>query len=91
IKNQIHPNELGYGPYEDDINQWSKEMQDAIKSMPNSLEEALNALKADHQYLLAGNVFDKDFIKSWIDLKMKEVVAINQRPHPYEMTMYYNL
>ena len=66
-------------------------MQDAIKSMPNSLEEALNALKADHQYLLAGNVFDKDFIKSWIDLKMKEVVAINQRPHPYEMTMYYNL
>ncbi|MDX9869680.1 MAG: glutamine synthetase beta-grasp domain-containing protein [Candidatus Cloacimonadales bacterium] len=91
IKNQIHPNELGYGPYEDNIRSWAKAMQEALKAMPTSLEEALVALKQDFQYLLAGDVFTKEFINIWIEQKMSEVDAINHRPHPYEMSLYYNL
>jgi len=55
------------------------------------LEEALEALKEDHEYLLAGDVFNEELIESWITEKMKEVTAIRNRPHPYEMNLYYSL
>jgi glutamine synthetase len=56
------------------------------------LREALNALKADHAFLLKGDVFTQDVIDTWIDYKMvNEVEAIDLRPHPYEMKMYYDI
>lgn len=91
IKNRIHPNELGYGPYDDNVFNWPKAMQDQLRSIPTNLEDALLALKADHEYLLAGDVFNKELIDAWIDIKMKEVHAVGHRPHPYEMNLYYNL
>jgi glutamine synthetase len=91
IINKIHPTELGFGPYDDNVFNWPKAMQDELKSIPTSLAAALEALKTDHEYLLAGEVFNKELIQAWIDLKTKEVNAINNRPHPYEMNLYYNL
>ena len=92
IKDKIMPTpENGYGPFDDNVFKWSDEKQAALASIPTSLEEALEALKEDHEYLLAGDVFNKDLIESWITEKMKEVVAVRNRPHPYEMNLYYSL
>lgn len=92
IKNKIMPTpENGFGPFDDNVFAWSQEKQDRLKSIPTSLEEALEALKDDYEYLLAGDVFNEELIESWITEKMKEVVAVRNRPHPFEMNLYYNL
>ena len=56
-----------------------------------SLREALSALKADHEFLLKGDVFSKDMIESYIELKMEEVMAFETTPHPIEYDMYYSV
>ena len=63
-----------------------------VKSTPGSLEQALDALEADHDFLLQGDVFTKDVIESWLAYKReKEVDAIRLRPHPYEFHLYYDI
>jgi len=92
IKNKIMPTpQNGYGPFDDNVFAWSDEKQDKLHAIPTNLEDALNALKEDHQYLLEGDVFNEELINTWISEKMKEVVAVRNRPHPYEMNLYYNL
>jgi glutamine synthetase len=62
-----------------------------VPSMPASLEEALDHLKKDHEYLLKGDVFTEDLIETWIDYKMaREVSQTRLRPHPYEFAMYFD-
>jgi len=66
----------------------------ALKHFPHvcaSLDEALQALEQDHQFLLTGDVFSEDLIQAYIDLKMKEVTALRAAPHPIEFQMYYSL
>ena len=62
-----------------------------IASVPDSLRGAIEALQADHQFLLRGDVFNADFIANWIDMKQKEYDALRLRPHPYEFAMYYDV
>jgi glutamine synthetase len=60
-----------------------------IKQVPGSLDEALNALEADHEFLLKGNVFTKDLIEMWLTYKRQnEVDEVRLRPHPYEFFLY---
>ena len=60
--------------------------------MPGSLDEALDALEADHDFLRAGGVFTDDLIETWIDYKRtNEIDAIRLRPHPYEFNLYYDI
>ena len=62
-----------------------------IPSTPSSLSKALNALEKDHDFLLQGDVFTKDLIETYINYKKEnEVDAINLRPHPYELHLYYD-
>lgn len=62
-----------------------------VKSTPGSLEAALDALEADHEFLLRGDVFTEDVIETWLQYKRKkEVDAIRLRPHPYEFHLYYD-
>jgi glutamine synthetase len=64
----------------------------AVKSTPGSLQQALDALEADHAFLLRGDVFTKDVIETWISYKRKrEVDAIALRPHPYEFHLYFDI
>jgi glutamine synthetase len=59
--------------------------------MPASLEESLNNLKNDHEFMLKGDVFTEDVIETWIDYKMSnEVSAMRLRPHPFEFGLYYD-
>lgn len=62
-----------------------------IKSVPNSLDESIDALERDNKFLLEGGVFTPDIIETWIDYKRtRELDAIKQRPHPWEFYLYYD-
>jgi glutamine synthetase len=92
IRNRLLPEpEHNIGPYDDNIFDWPEDRQARLASIPASLEEALEALNKDHEYLMAGGVFNRELIYSWIEEKMKEVIAVRNRPHPFEMNLYYNL
>ncbi len=65
-----------------------------VKDIPHvcgSFEEALNALKEDHEYLLQGGVFTKDTIEAYIVLRMEEVTKLRMTTHPLEFDLYYSL
>ena len=91
VINKIHPDKHGFGPVDENVFNWPKAKQNKLKSIPTNLEDALIALQKDNEYLLKGGVFSKELLNSWIELKTKDVDAINHRPHPYEMNLYYNL
>ncbi len=60
-------------------------------TVPASLDAVLDSLEADHEYLLAGDVFTPDLIDTWIELKRAEIQAIRLRPHPHELELYYDI
>ena len=86
IKNKIDPGEAM------DKNLYdlpAEELAD-IPTVCGSLREALDCLAKDHDFLLAGDVFTKDQIQGYIDLKMEEVLKFEMTPHPVEFGMYYS-
>ncbi|MCD4684574.1 MAG: type I glutamate--ammonia ligase [Anaerolineae bacterium] len=92
IRRQIDPTEAGFGPIDEDVFGWSDEQRAEIKQLPGSLDEALRALEADHAFLLAGDVFSADMIQSWIEYKLEyEYYAVRNRPHPYEVRLYFDV
>jgi glutamine synthetase len=89
IKNKIDPRKLGYGPYDKNIYELSDAEKAEIRSVPGTLDEALDALAADHAFLTEGGVFTEDFINNFIDLKRVEAKAVSIRIHPYEYNLYF--
>ena len=88
IKNKIDPGK----PTDTDLFELSAEELKSIPTVPGSLDEALNALEKDHQYLLEGGVFTKDVIDVWLEYKRKrEVDSVRMRPHPYEFYLYFDI
>jgi glutamine synthetase len=88
IQNKIVPPD----PIDKDLYDLEPEEKAKVKSTPGSLEEVLNSLEADHDFLLKGDVFTKDVIETWLDYKRsKEVDAIRLRPHPYEFALYFDI
>ncbi len=63
---------------------------EGIPTVCGSLREALQALEADHEFLLAGDVFTRDQIKGYLALKWEEVYAYEHTPHPIEYALYYS-
>jgi glutamine synthetase len=87
IQNKIKPGE----PLDKDIYGLSPEELKNVPSTPGSLEEALNALKKDHEFLLKGDVFTSDVVETWIEYKTKaEVNPIKLRPVPFEFNLYFD-
>ncbi len=87
IINRINPG----SPLDKDIYDLPPDELKNVPSTPGSLEGALKALEDDHEFLLRGDVFTEDLIKTWIDYKMsKEVKQMALRPHPYEFILYYD-
>ena len=86
IKNKIDP-----GPASDkDLYDLPPEELAAIPTVCGSLREALTELEADHDFLLAGDVFTKDQLEGYMALKWEEVYAYEHTPHPIEYQMYYS-
>ena len=79
-------------PIEGDLFSMSPKQLSQIKTVPGSLEDALDALEKDHKFLLEGGVFTKEVIETWIAYKREnEVDEIRQRPHPHEFFLYYDI
>lgn len=88
IINKIDPGE----PLDKDIYDLSPEELKAVPSMPGSLDEALDCLDQDHDFLLKGDVFGEELIETYISYKRKaEAEAVRLRPHPYEFALYYDI
>ena len=87
ITNKIDPGE----PLDKNIYDLPPEELAEISTTPASLDAALVALENDHDYLLKGDVFTEDVVKTWIGYKReRELNELAQRPHPYEFYLYYD-
>jgi glutamine synthetase len=88
IKNKIDPGE----PLDKDSYHLTPKESARIKTVPSSLEEALDALEKDHDYLLTGDVFTPDVIEVWLEYKRnREIDEVRLRPHPYEFYLYFDV
>ena len=88
VQNTIEPPD----PVDKDLYDLPPEELAQVPQVPASLDEALDALEADHDFLTAGGVFTDDLIETYIDYKRSnEIDAIRLRPHPYEFPLYYDI
>ena len=87
IQNKIEPP----APIDKDLYELPPEEHAQVAQVPASLDAVLDALEADHEFLLQGDVFTEDLIETWIELKRADIDAIRLRPHPHEFEMYYDI
>ncbi|MCK4551677.1 MAG: type I glutamate--ammonia ligase [Tenericutes bacterium] len=90
VINKIHPKEHNWGPFDFNLYTLSEEDRAKIEVLPRTLNEALDALEIDYEYLLKGDVFPKKLLDIWIKEKRLEVRKINNIPHPAEFKKYYD-
>ncbi|CAN0577233.1 unnamed protein product [Laminaria digitata] len=87
IQNKIDPGD----PLDKDIYGMSPEELADVPTCPASLEESMDALEQDHEFLLKGDVFSKDLIETWIDWKRtNEIDRLRKMPHPLEFSLYHD-
>lgn len=86
IQNKIHPGD----PMDKDLYDLPPEELKGIPTVCGSLREALQSLEADHDFLTKGDVFTKDLIEGYINLRWEEVFHFEHTPHPVEYEMYYS-
>ena len=91
IQKKIDPTKSGYGPFESDIIALPPAKRPTVKSLPTTLESAALALQEDHDFLTEGGVFEKELIDYWVRTKIQEYRSVADRPHPYEIEMYFDL
>ncbi len=92
IQRKIDPTEAGFGPIDANIFDWNEAQRAIIQQLPGSLDEALQALQDDHEFLLAGDVFSPELIQQWIQYKREsEYYEVRNRPHPYEVSLYFDV
>jgi glutamine synthetase len=88
IQNRLDPGL----PVDKDLYELPEEELAQIPTVPASLEEAIDALEADHEFLLKGGVFTKDLLETYIEHKRaEEVEPVRIRPHPWEFALYYDV
>jgi glutamine synthetase len=88
IKNKIEP----AAPIDKDIYELPPAEMAEIDQVPTSLGAVLDNLEADQDFLTVGNVFTSDLLETWIDYKRRnEILPVQQRPHPHEFELYYDI
>ena len=87
IANKIHPGDA----MDKNLYDLPPEELKQVPQVCGSLREALESLGKDYDFLLKGDVFSKDFIESYIELKWEEVYKFEHTPHPIEFQMYYSV
>jgi glutamine synthetase len=88
IKNKTEPAQ----PIDKDLYELPPEEHSSLPTVPASLNEVLDTLETDHDFLLQGDVFTPDLIETWIDFKRtNEIDPIRLRPHPHEFELYYDI
>ncbi|RJP72255.1 MAG: type I glutamate--ammonia ligase [Ignavibacteriales bacterium] len=89
VVNKIDPVKEGYGPFDKNI--IDDTAKENIHFLPRNLDEALDALAEDNDFLRRGNIFTDELLDQWVKLKHEEIKAIGTMPHPFEYKMYFNL
>lgn len=89
IRNKLDPEKINAGPYDCNIFNLPQEERNKIKSLPQSLTEAIGALEEDHAFLTYNNVFPQELINGWIKRKKAEAEFISLQPTPAEYEFYY--
>ena len=89
IQKKMDPTALGFGPIDQNIFGWSEEQRKKIKSLPTSLTEACDALESDMDFLLAGGAFERLQLEDLLKHLRAQEAAVRNRPHPYEMALYF--
>ena len=87
IQNKIEPGK----PMEKNIYELTEKESRNVRQVPRSLDEAIDALEKDHEFLLKGDVFTQDVVNTWIDYKRAEMDDMRLRPHPWEFHLYYDI
>ncbi|MDI9819501.1 MULTISPECIES: glutamate--ammonia ligase [unclassified Legionella] len=87
IQKKIHPGE----PMDKDLYDLPPEELVDVPTVCSSLEQAVHHLQDDHEFLIQGDVFSKDFIKSYIELREAEIAQVRSLVHPFEFELYYSL
>jgi len=88
IENKIDPGQ----PLDKNIYGLSPEELAGVPTMPASLEEAIEELEADQEFLLRGDVFTADALQTWVAYKREnEIAPIKARPHPHEFELYFDM
>ncbi len=88
IQSRIDPG----APMDKDLYDLPPEEARHLKQVPGSLDKVLDALEADHEFLLRGDVFTEDALEAYIDYKRRfEVDPVRMRPHPHEFVLYYDV
>jgi glutamine synthetase len=90
IRRGIEPSEHGYGPVDKDLYHMSAAELREIRSVPGSLDAALDALEDDHAFLLEGGVFTTDVLEHFVELKRAQSDEVRMRPTPLEFALYYD-
>ena len=91
IEKKIDPHEKGWGPFDFNLFDLPEEEKKKLGGLPHSLEEALDALENDHDYLTKEGVFPERLLNIWIKKHRDEANKISRLPHPMEFAMYYDL
>jgi len=91
IRRGLNAEQLGFGPFAEDLYRLDAERASRLAAAPRSLGEALDSLEQDHDYLVHDGVFSADQVAQWIRAKRREVTAVGHRPHPYEFSLYFDL
>lgn len=87
VLNKVDPGE----PMDKNLYELPPEELAKVPQVPGSLADAIEALERDHEFLLKGDVFRRDFLEMWMATKRKEADALRLRPHPYEFFLYYDV
>jgi glutamine synthetase len=90
MERKIDPKERGFGPFDENIHGALSPLRAEIVPLPASLEEALEELACDAQFLTASGIFPKEFPAAWIELKEKEADVVRTHPHPSEYGLYFD-
>jgi glutamine synthetase len=92
IVNEIDAEQEGFGPVDVNLFEASEEERARVGKLPTSLKESLLALDEDHEFLLRGGVFNEEIVQIWIETKMRrDYDEVRNRPHPYEMSLYFDV
>jgi glutamine synthetase len=90
IRKGILPEKHGFGPIDRNIYDMTAAEKKDIKSVPGSLDEALDALERDHTFLTEGSVFTVDLLEHYVELKRAQAAEVRLRPSPLEFALYYD-
>lgn len=91
IRRKLDPTKEGFGPYETNLYELPEEELLRIRSFPESLDEALDALETDRDYLTGDGIFPEYLLDEWIRTKRKDIADMRAVPHPWEVARYYDI